>query len=94
MNEEILINVTPQETRVAMMQQGVVQELPIQPTTTVSFDRDRGVYLAVSIGPVMVRILVEGLEIRAHLSDSSFSKMIKSDSETTLLNRSRLGGDK
>ena len=30
MSEEILINVTPQETRVAMMQQGVVQELRIE----------------------------------------------------------------
>ncbi len=32
MNEEILINVTPQETRVAMMQQGVVQELHVERT--------------------------------------------------------------
>ncbi|MDD4911509.1 MAG: ribonuclease G [Sideroxydans sp.] len=30
MNEEILINVTPQETRVAVMQQGIVQELHIE----------------------------------------------------------------
>ncbi len=30
MNEEILINVTPQETRVAVMQQGVVQDLHIE----------------------------------------------------------------
>ncbi len=30
MNEEILINVTPQETRVAMMQQGVAQELHME----------------------------------------------------------------
>ncbi|MDH2916400.1 MAG: ribonuclease G [Gallionella sp.] len=30
MNEEIIINVTPQETRVAVMQQGVVQELHIE----------------------------------------------------------------
>lgn len=30
MSEEILINVTPQETRVAMMQQGVAQELHIE----------------------------------------------------------------
>jgi len=29
-NEEILINVTPQETRVAMMKQGVVQELHVE----------------------------------------------------------------
>lgn len=30
MSDEILINVTPQETRVAVMQQGVVQELYIE----------------------------------------------------------------
>lgn len=30
MNEEILINVTPQETRVAVMQQGIVQQLHIE----------------------------------------------------------------
>jgi ribonuclease G len=32
-NEEILINVTPQETRVAVIQQGVVQELHVERTT-------------------------------------------------------------
>ena len=30
MTHEILINVTPQETRVAMLEQGVVQELHIE----------------------------------------------------------------
>ena len=30
MSHEILINVTPQETRVAMLEQGVVQELHIE----------------------------------------------------------------
>ena len=30
MSEEILINVTPQETRVAMMDNGIVQELQIE----------------------------------------------------------------
>ena len=33
MSDEILINVTPQETRVAVMQQGVVQELYIERCT-------------------------------------------------------------
>ena len=33
MNEDILINVTPQETRVAVIQQGVVQELHVERTT-------------------------------------------------------------
>ena len=32
MNEEILINITPQETRVALIQQGAVQELQIERT--------------------------------------------------------------
>ena len=30
MQEEILINITPQETRVALIQQGAVQELQIE----------------------------------------------------------------
>src|SRR3990167_4026122 len=34
MSEEILINFTPQETRVAVMQQGVVQELHIERTAS------------------------------------------------------------
>ena len=34
MSEEILINVTPQETRVAVMQQGVVQELHVERTSS------------------------------------------------------------
>ncbi|MFZ5556641.1 MAG: ribonuclease G [Pseudomonadota bacterium] len=34
MSDEILINVTPQETRVAVIQQGVVQELHIERTTS------------------------------------------------------------
>jgi ribonuclease G len=36
MSDEILINVTPQETRVAVMQQGVVQELHIERGTNTS----------------------------------------------------------
>ena len=30
LSEEILINVTPQETRIAMMENGVVQEIQIE----------------------------------------------------------------
>ena len=33
MHEEILINVTPQETRVAVIRQGVAQELHVERTT-------------------------------------------------------------
>ena len=34
MSEEILINVTPQETRVAIVEEGVVQELHIERSTS------------------------------------------------------------
>ena len=34
MSEEILINVTPQETRVAVMEQGVAQEIHIERTSS------------------------------------------------------------
>ena len=34
MNSEILVNITPQETRVAIMEQGVVQELHIERTSS------------------------------------------------------------
>ena len=34
MNEDILINITPQETRVALVLQGAVQELHIERTLT------------------------------------------------------------
>src|ERR1700760_1577792 len=43
MNEEILINVTPQETRVALVQQGAVQELHVE--RTLSRGRVGNVYL-------------------------------------------------
>ena len=35
MSSEILVNITPQETRVAVMEQGVVQELHIERTSSV-----------------------------------------------------------
>ena len=50
MTEEILINFTPQETRVAVMQQGVVQELHIERTAS------RGLVGNVYVGRI-VRIL-------------------------------------
>lgn len=63
MNEEILVNITPQETRVALIQQGAVQELQIERT------RQRGIvgniYLAkvVRVLPGMQSAFVEiGLE--------------------------------
>ena len=50
MSEEFLINFTPQETRVALMQQGVVQELHIERTA------NRGIVGNVYLGRV-VRVL-------------------------------------
>lgn len=47
MTEEFLINVTPQETRVALMQQGVVQELLVERTAS------RGLVGNVYLGRVM-----------------------------------------
>jgi ribonuclease G len=47
MSEEILINVTPQETRVAMMQLGTVQELHIERSS------NRGIVSNVYLGKVM-----------------------------------------
>src|SRR5579864_5637816 len=50
MNEEILINVTPQETRVALVQQGAVQELHVERTLS------RGLAGNIYLGKV-VRVL-------------------------------------
>ncbi|MCR4332657.1 MAG: Rne/Rng family ribonuclease, partial [Sulfuricaulis sp.] len=50
MSEEILINVTPQETRVAVVENGVLQEVHIERT------RSRGIVGNVYKGKV-VRIL-------------------------------------
>ncbi len=72
MNEEILINITPQETRVALIQQGAVQELQIERT------RQRGIvgniYLAkvVRVLPGMQSAFIEiGLDRTAfmHVAD-------------------------
>ncbi|MDH2918922.1 MAG: ribonuclease G [Sideroxydans sp.] len=46
MSDEILINVTPQETRVAVMQQGIVQDLHIERSTS------RGIVSNVYLGKV------------------------------------------
>ena len=46
MSEEFLINVTPQETRIALMQQGIVQELHIERTSS------RGIVSNIYLGRV------------------------------------------
>jgi ribonuclease G len=68
MNEEILINVTPQETRVALVQQGAVQELHIE--RTASRGRVGNVYLGkvVRVLPGMQSAFIDiGLERAAFL---------------------------
>ena len=55
MNEDILINITPQETRVALILQGAVQELHIERTLT------RGLAGNVYSGKVVRVILAEQL---------------------------------
>ncbi|HEV3106388.1 MAG TPA: Rne/Rng family ribonuclease, partial [Trinickia sp.] len=68
MNEEILINVTPQETRVALIQQGAVQELHVE--RTVSRGRVGNVYLGkvVRVLPGMQSAFIDtGLERAAFL---------------------------
>lgn len=68
MNEEILINVTPQETRVALVQQGAVQELHVE--RTLSRGRVGNIYLGkvVRVLPGMQSAFIDiGLERAAFL---------------------------
>lgn len=68
MNEEILINITPQETRVALVQQGAVQELHVE--RTLSRGRVGNVYLGkvVRVLPGMQSAFIDiGLERAAFL---------------------------
>jgi ribonuclease G len=68
MNEEILINITPQETRVAFVQQGAVQELHVE--RTLSRGRVGNVYLGkvVRVLPGMQSAFIDiGLERAAFL---------------------------
>ncbi len=68
MNEEILINLTPQETRVALVQQGAVQELHVE--RTLSRGRVGNLYLGkvVRVLPGMQSAFVDiGLERAAFL---------------------------
>src|SRR5580698_1158181 len=68
MNEEILINITPQETRVGLVQQGAVQELHVE--RTLSRGRVGNVYLGkvVRVLPGMQSAFIDiGLERAAFL---------------------------
>src|ERR1700722_3301364 len=68
MNEDILINITPQETRVGLVQQGAVQELHVE--RTLSRGRVGNVYLGkvVRVLPGMQSAFIDiGLERAAFL---------------------------
>ena len=58
MAEEILINVTPQETRVAVIQQGIVQEVQIERASA------RGLVGNICMGRV-VRVLITLVSLRS-----------------------------
>ena len=67
MSEEVLINVTPQETRVAVVENGVLQEVHIERT------RNRGIVGNIYIGKV-VRVLpgMQAAFVEAGLERTAF----------------------
>src|SRR6184192_205542 len=84
MSEEILINVTPQETRVAVLEQGVVQELHIERASS------RGLVGNICMGrvarvlPGMQSAFVEiGLERAAFLHVADIWEHRKTNGEPT-----------
>lgn len=81
MSEEILINVTPQETRIAMMENGVVQELQIERKSSLGLVGNiyRGVVCRVL--PGMQSAFVEvGLQRAAFLHSADIMECGSSDS--------------
>jgi ribonuclease G len=82
LSEEILINVTPQETRIAMMENGVVQELQIERSTSLGLVGNvyRGVVCRVL--PGMQSAFVEiGLQRAAFLHAGDIFECGQSDSQ-------------
>ena len=85
MSEEILINITPQETRVAIMEQGVVQELHIERSTSLGLVGNiyRGAVCRVL--PGMQSAFVEiGLQRAAFLHVADVLECTTADSEKTI----------
>ncbi|HSH73198.1 MAG TPA: ribonuclease G [Methylophilaceae bacterium] len=85
MSEEILINITPQETRVAIMEQGVVQELHIERSTSQGLVGNiyRGAVCRVL--PGMQSAFVEiGLQRAAFLHVADVLECTTADSEKTI----------
>jgi ribonuclease G len=81
-SEEILINVTPQETRIAMMENGVLQELQIERSTAMSLVGNvyRGVVCRVL--PGMQSAFVEiGLQRAAFLHAADIMACTKTDTQ-------------
>ena len=82
MSEEILINVTPQETRIAMMENGVVQELQIERSSSLGLVGNvyRGVVCRVL--PGMQSAFVEmGLQRAAFLHAGDILECVDSDAQ-------------
>jgi ribonuclease G len=85
LSEEILINVTPQETRIAMMENGVVQELQIERSTSLGLVGNvyRGVVCRVL--PGMQSAFVEmGLQRAAFLHAGDIFECGQSDSQLSI----------
>src|SRR5919112_4224463 len=84
MNEDILINITPQETRVALILQGAVQELHIE--RTLSRGMTGNVYLGkvVRVLPGMQSAFIDiGLERAAFLHVADIWEARPHDGQTT-----------
>src|SRR3954467_12092198 len=95
MNEEILINVTPQETRVALVQQGAVQELHVE--RTLSRGRVGNVYLGkvARVLPGMQSAFIDiGLERAAflHVADLHGHPSTKPEGQPTGTEKPVFGG--
>lgn len=84
MSEEILINVTPPETRVAIVENGVIQEIIIERTRQLGLVGNIYKGIVCRVLPGMQAAFVEvGLERTAflHLSDLSTRELTSKDSE-------------
>ena len=87
MSEEVLINVTPQETRVAAVENGVLQELHIERT------QSRGIVGNIYVGKV-VRILpgMQAAFVEVGLERTAFLHAADIHLDSPLLNLDRYDG--
>jgi len=85
MSEEILINVTPQETRVAIVEQGIVQELHIERSTSLGLVGNIYRGSVCRVLPGMQSAFVEiGLQRAAFLHVADVLECINTDQEKTI----------